>query len=75
MCLAQPAKIKKIEGNSALVNFGGVTRKISLGILSGVKENDYVLIHAGFAISKVEKQEAIDTLKVIQELKDAIRNE
>lgn len=71
MCLAVPAKVKKIEKDRALVDFGGVSKKISLGILDGVKRGDYVLVHAGFAIGKVEKQEAEDTLKVLQELKDA----
>ncbi|MFH1868197.1 MAG: HypC/HybG/HupF family hydrogenase formation chaperone [Candidatus Omnitrophota bacterium] len=73
MCLATPAKIKSIDKKTAIVDFGGVSKKISLGILDGVKEGDYVLIHAGFAIGKVEKQEAEDTLKLLQELRDAVK--
>jgi hydrogenase expression/formation protein HypC len=69
MCLAVPAKIKDIDKDSALVDFGGVTKKISLGILDNVKVGDYVLIHAGFAIGKVKKEEAQDIQKVIEELK------
>jgi hydrogenase expression/formation protein HypC len=55
------------------VDFGGVSRRISLGILSGVKKNDYVLVHAGFAIGKVKAAEAEDTLKALQELKEISR--
>ncbi len=69
MCLATPAKIKQIKKNTALVDFGGVCKEISLGILTGVKKDDYVLVHAGFAIGKVEKSEAEDILQALQELK------
>ncbi|MFH1238531.1 MAG: HypC/HybG/HupF family hydrogenase formation chaperone [bacterium] len=62
--------MKHIEGETAEVDFGGVSKKISLGILSGVKKGDYVLVHAGFAIGKVDKTEAEDTLKTLQELKE-----
>ncbi len=72
MCLATPAKVKDIRKNTAIVDFGGVSREISLGILSGVKKNDYVLVHAGFAIGKVKVTEAEDTLKALQELKEAL---
>lgn len=75
MCLAVPAKIKTIEKKEALVDFGGVERKISLGILDGVKKGDYVLIHAGFAIGKVKAAEAEDTLKALRELKEVSRYE
>ena len=71
MCLAVPAKVKKIEGNSAFVDFGGIFRKISLGILDNVKKGEYVLVHAGFAIGKVKVSEAQDTLKALEELKKA----
>ena len=69
MCLAVPAKVKTIKKNNATVDFGGVKKDISLGILEGVKEGDYVLIHAGFAIGKVTKQDADDSCKALEELK------
>jgi len=74
MCLATPAKIKSIKSKKALVDFGGVSKEISLGILEGAKKGDYVLVHAGFAIGKVSKQEAVDTLKALKELKDTLKN-
>ncbi|NQT32440.1 MAG: HypC/HybG/HupF family hydrogenase formation chaperone, partial [Candidatus Omnitrophica bacterium] len=58
MCLAVPARIKKVDKGNAEVDFGGVAKRISLGILSGVKKGDYVLVHAGFAIGKVSAEEA-----------------
>ncbi len=75
MCLAVPAKVKDIKEDTAIVDFGGVSREISLGILSGVKTNDYVLVHAGFAIGKVEKSEAEDTLKLLRELEEVSQQE
>ena len=75
MCLAIPAKIKSIDKDAAIVDFGGATKQISLGILSEVKKGDYVLVHAGFAIGKVDKKEAEDTYKALQELKEAVRDE
>ena len=72
MCLAVPARIKEIKKNSAIVDFGGVFKEISLGITSGLKRDDYVLVHAGFAIGKVGKSEAEDTLKALQELRDVL---
>jgi hydrogenase expression/formation protein HypC len=75
MCLAAPAKVKNITGDTATVDFGGVARSISLGILSGVKKGDYVLVHAGFAIGKVEKKEAEDTMESLRELKNIVSKE
>lgn len=73
MCLAIPAKIESVEKGTAVVDFGGAKKKISLGILNGVKKGDYVLVHAGFAIGKVSREEAEDTLEAFQELRDALR--
>ena len=71
MCLAVPAKIKSIEKDMAVADFGGIARKISLGVMSGVKKGDYVLVHAGFAIGKVDKKEAVNIKKALKELKEA----
>ena len=75
MCLAVPAKVKSIDKNSACVDFSGVVKKVSLGILKDVNIGDYVLVHAGFAIGKLESQEAQDTLKLLNELKQAVEND
>ncbi|NQT22442.1 MAG: HypC/HybG/HupF family hydrogenase formation chaperone [Candidatus Omnitrophica bacterium] len=75
MCLATPAKVKNIDKQTAEVDFGGIQKNISLGILSGVKKGDYVLVHAGFAIGKVSKEDALDTSLALKELKDVLRDE
>ena len=75
MCLAVPAKVISVEKKIADVDFGGVKKRVSLGIIDDVKEGDFVLIHAGFAIGKVKRQEAEDTLKVLEELRAATKKE
>ncbi|HDN85200.1 MAG TPA: HypC/HybG/HupF family hydrogenase formation chaperone [Candidatus Aerophobetes bacterium] len=58
MCLAIPVKLTSIEGNIGWVEIGGIKRKVSLVLLPDAQVGDYILIHAGFAISKVEEKEA-----------------
>jgi hydrogenase expression/formation protein HypC len=70
MCLAVPAKVKEIKGDRAIVDFGGVSKDIFLGLINDAKKGDYVLVHAGFAIGKVEAAEAEDTLKILKELRE-----
>ena len=71
MCLAIPGKIIDIvdaENQIAKVEVGGVRRNVSTGLLDDVKIGDYVLIHVGFAMSKVDEKEALATLQLLQEL-------
>jgi hydrogenase expression/formation protein HypC len=60
LCLAVPAKVVKIEGDHAEVEIGGIKREASIALLKGegVAIGDYVLIHTGYAISKVDEEEA-----------------
>lgn len=62
-------KIKKINGDFAEVESGRLTRNISIQMLAGVRLGDYVLVHAGFAIQKVDPARAKETLKVIHEIR------
>ncbi len=68
MCVAIPVKIKSIDGNMARVEIGGVERKISVQLTPEAKPEDYVLVHAGFAINIVDEQEALETMKLFEEL-------
>lgn len=73
MCLAIPGKIVEIvdEVNSiAKVDVGGVKRNVNIGMLDKdeVRVGDYVLIHVGFAMSKVDEHEAHETLRVLKEI-------
>ena len=69
MCLAIPAKlIKKDNGNNALVDFGdGTMRKVNVSLVD-VKEGQYVLVHAGFAIEVLEEKDAKETLRIWDEI-------
>ena len=64
MCLAIPAKIISIKNNTAKVNIAGVTRQADVRLLKTARVGDYILIHAGFAIEKINTKEAIETLKL-----------
>ena len=68
MCLAIPMKILKIEGDRAVVSSGGVQRSIGINFLKGPKTGDYVIVHAGFAIEKLDPVRAEETLKILEEL-------
>lgn len=69
MCLAIPMKIKKIQGEFAKVDAAGLTRTVNIQMLPGLKTGDYVLVHAGFAIGKVDTQKAKETLEFIDEIR------
>jgi hydrogenase expression/formation protein HypC len=73
MCLAIPGKIVEIvdvENSIAKVEVGGVRRSVNIGMLDqdDARVGDYVLIHVGFAMSKVDEKEAEETLRTLQEL-------
>jgi hydrogenase expression/formation protein HypC len=68
MCLAIPGKIINIEGTTSYVEFGSIKRKVDLRLLSDVAIGDYVMVHAGFAIEKLDKEEAIKTLSLFNDI-------
>lgn len=71
MCLAIPGKIIEIvdaENSIAKVDVGGVRRNINIGMLDDTKIGDYVLIHVGFAMSKIDEREAEETLRLLNEI-------
>ncbi|SIT14003.1 hydrogenase expression/formation protein HypC [Zobellia uliginosa] len=74
MCLAIPGKIKSIESQydgmvrMAKVSFGGITKEASLEMLPDAGVGDYVLVHVGVAISKVDEEEAQKTFKYLEEI-------
>lgn len=70
MCVAVPAKIISIENNLGEVEMAGVKRTIGLDLLPQAKINDYVLVHAGFAIQLVDEEEALETLELFREIMD-----
>jgi len=70
MCLAVPLKIISVKGKMGIGELGGVKRKISLMLLDKVKVGDYVLLHAGFAINKLETKEAEELLQLLREISE-----
>ncbi len=68
MCLAVPGKVVSLKETSAIVDFGNVKREVSVNLVPGIQVNDYVLVHAGFAIEILNQREALETLKLFQEI-------
>ena len=80
MCLAVPGKVVSFDKSSgelkmAKVDFAGVTKNICIDWLPEVKVDEYVLVHAGFAINKIDEQEAEDTLRALREMSELVDNE
>lgn len=69
MCLAVPMRIKNIQGGFAEVEVGQLTRSVNIELLPGSRVGDYVIVHAGFAIQKINPKKAKDTLKLIHEVR------
>lgn len=72
MCIAVPAEIKKIYGDRALVSYGGVDLAVNVALIEEPQIGEYVLIHAGCAIEKIDNDEASKTLEIFKELADAM---
>jgi len=68
MCLAIPAKVISVDGKSAKVTIEDVEYTASLLLLDDVKPGDYIMLHAGFAIEKVDPDEAAETLRLLNEI-------
>jgi hydrogenase expression/formation protein HypC len=68
MCLAVPSKIVEINENTAIVDVEGVKKEVGLYLIENPKVGDYVIVHAGFAISKIDQNEALETLKIFREI-------
>ncbi len=71
MCLAYPGKIVSIEETRAEVDFGGFMKSVNMMLLPDAKVGEYVLVHAGFAISKTTEDDAIETLDALKSVYDA----
>ncbi len=68
MCLAVPSKIIEINGHVAKVDVDGVIRETSIMLLDDIKIGDYVIVHAGFAINKLDEKAAFQTLEDMRNL-------
>jgi hydrogenase expression/formation protein HypC len=67
MCLAIPSKIVVIKEGLGIIDADGVIREISLLLLDEAKVGDYVIVHAGFALHKIDEEAARESLKILRE--------
>jgi hydrogenase expression/formation protein HypC len=75
MCLAIPSQIVQIDGQEATIDVAGVRRRTSLMLLEEVQVGDYVIVHAGFAIQKLDAQAATETLALLRQAAEAADKE
>ena len=69
MCLAIPAQVEALlDDDMARVNLGGVSKEISLALVDGVGVGDYVIVHVGYALNRIDPQEAERTLVLFAEM-------
>ncbi|MHB1203556.1 MAG: HypC/HybG/HupF family hydrogenase formation chaperone [Acidithiobacillus sp.] len=69
MCLAVPARVERLLDNEmAVVEMDGLRKEISLALVDGVREGDYVILHVGYALSRLDPEEAERTLALFAEL-------
>ncbi len=72
MCLGIPGRIVEIQKNVAKVDVGGLSRDISIDLCPDVSVGEYVLIHTGFAIQRLDEKEAEETLELLRKMAEAI---
>ncbi len=70
MCLSIPAKILEINGQQGKASVGGSVFDIGLQLVENVKVGDYVLVHTGFALEKINEEEALLTIRLLDELSE-----
>ena len=71
MCLAIPARVvDRLEGDDAVVELDGVRKTISLALVDDVAVGDYVIVHVGFALSRLDPEEAAQTLALFAQAGD-----
>lgn len=71
MCLSLPAKVLKVDGDMAEVSVGGTVFRAGVQMVDGVRPGDWVLLHAGFAIGMMKEEEALETLRLLDEIGEA----
>ena len=71
MCLAIPARIEQlIADDSAIINLGGVRKEVSLALVENISIGDYVIVHAGYALQKLDQDEADRTLLLFAQMSE-----
>ncbi|MCG8572238.1 MAG: HypC/HybG/HupF family hydrogenase formation chaperone [Spirochaetes bacterium] len=70
MCLGIPAKVLSIQGDSARVSINDVEYEASLSMVEDVAVGDFLIVHAGYAIEKLDQEQAFETLKMFEQIQD-----
>ncbi len=70
MCLSIPAKIISIEHETATVSVGGTSVEVNTSLVDDIGKNDYVLVHSGFALEKINEEEAKKTLELFNDFEE-----
>ena len=73
MCLAVPLRLIEINGNDAIGEAMGLQRAVRVDFIPDPKIADYVMVHAGFAIERLEEEQALEDLETWEELRSALR--
>lgn len=69
MCLAMPAQISQLlDDERAVVNLGGIKKEISITLLDQIAVGDYVIVHVGYALTKLDEKEAKKTLLLFEQM-------
>jgi len=68
MCLSVPMRVTEIDGDQGRADIGGVSRNVDLRFLEDVGIGDYIIVHAGFALQKLDPREAEETLALFREM-------
>ena len=68
MCLAIPGRILEIRGNSALVDFDGITQNVIIALIQNPEVGKFVIVHAGYAIEMMNEKEALEAIEQWKEL-------
>ncbi len=75
MCVAMPGKVIEINDDQAVVLFGKIKKEVTVSLIEELNIGDYVLVHAGFAINKIDRDEAEKTLELFEELASVMEGE
>ncbi len=69
MCLSIPAEILSIDNEKAVVSVGGTRYKADISMVDGVEKGDFILLHSGYAIGRIDRKKAEETLSLMAEIK------
>ncbi len=72
MCLAVPGLVLSIDGDYADVDFGGMKKRVCISLVPGVKIDEYVIVHTGYAIETMKPEEAKKTLALFEEMAEMV---